>query len=57
MSDKTDIANKQNHEEWSNAVRNRDELDSALEAGLKSGVSSRTIDEIFASGIAKAKNG
>lgn len=57
MSDKTDIANKQNRDEWPNAVRSRDELDSALEAGLKSGVSKRTIDEIFASGIAKAKNG
>jgi len=57
MNDKTDIANKQNHEEWPNAVRNRDELDSALEAGLKSGVSSRTTEEIFEGAIARLKNG
>jgi hypothetical protein len=42
--------------EWPNGVRTRDELESALEAGEKSGVSKRTIDEIFESGIAKAKN-
>lgn len=43
--------------EWPNTVRNRDELDSALEAGLKSGVSDRTIEDIFEDVIANHKNG
>jgi hypothetical protein len=38
-------------------VRTRDELDSALEAGEKSGISDRTIEQIFAEEIAKFKNG
>lgn len=41
--------------EWPNPVRTRDELDSALEAGEKSGVSDRTVDEIFESTIARLK--
>lgn len=43
--------------EWPNTVKTRDELDSALEAGLKSGVSERSIDEIFEQAKAKLKNG
>ena len=42
-------------EEWPNTVRSREELDSALEAGEKSGVSDRTIDEIFEAAIARLK--
>lgn len=33
--------------EWPNTVRNRDELDSALEAGLASGVSDLSWEEII----------
>ncbi|MGH1398833.1 MAG: hypothetical protein ACRBCT_06425 [Alphaproteobacteria bacterium] len=33
--------------EWPNTVRNRDELDSALEAGLASGVSELSWEEII----------
>ena len=43
--------------EWPNTVRTREELDSALEAGEKSGVSDRTIEEIFEAAIARLKNG
>ena len=43
--------------EWPNTVRTREELDAALEAGEKSGVSERSIDEIFEAAIARAKNG
>lgn len=57
MDKKNNTADDTKTREWPNTVRNREELDSALEAGLKSGVSTRTIDEIFESGIAKAKNG
>lgn len=44
-------------DEWPNTVRTREELDSALEAGEKSGASDRDIDEIFESAIARLKNG
>lgn len=43
--------------DWPSTVRTRDELDSALEAGLKSGISERTTEEIFESAIARVKNG
>ena len=39
--------------EWPNTVRTRDELDSALEAGEKSGVSKYTIKEIAERTLAK----
>ncbi|MGJ8531692.1 MAG: hypothetical protein ACSHYC_05875 [Alphaproteobacteria bacterium] len=42
---------------WPNKVGNRDELDAALEAGLDSGVSERTTEEIFEAAIARVKNG
>lgn len=41
--------------EWPNTVRTREELDAALEAGEASGVSERSIDEIFEAAIARAK--
>jgi len=43
--------------EWPNTIRTRDELDSALEAGEKSGVSERTFDEIIESARNSLKNG
>ncbi len=42
--------------EWPSTVRSRDELDSALEAGEKSGVSERSFDEIVKAAITRAKN-
>lgn len=36
------------HKEWPNTVRTREELDAALEAGLNSGVSELSLDEIIA---------
>lgn len=36
-------------EEWPNSFRNRAELDALLEAGLKSGISDKSHEEIFAS--------
>lgn len=44
-------------EEWPNTVRTRDELDAALEAGLKSGVSPYSIEEITERAISRLKNG
>lgn len=44
-------------QDWPNTVRTHEELDSALEAGLKSGRSNRTVHEIFEEQIAKFKNG
>ena len=44
-------------EDWPNTVRTRDELDAALEAGLKSGVSPYTIEEITERAINRLKNG
>lgn len=55
MSKVTEIPVRE--KEWPNPVRNRAELDAALEAGHKSGVSSRTFDEITERAIARAKNG
>ncbi len=43
--------------EWPNSVCTFDELDSALEAGEKSGVSDRTTEEIFEGAISRLKNG
>ncbi|MGB0719347.1 MAG: hypothetical protein ACPGRX_02680 [Bdellovibrionales bacterium] len=36
-------------DDWPNSFSTREELDSMLEAGLKSGVSNRSHEEIFAS--------
>ena len=44
-------------EDWPNTIRSREELDSALEAGLKSGVSSRRIDEVVEDELSKLKDG
>lgn len=44
-------------ETWPNTVRTREELDAALEAGMNSGVSTRTIDEIMEDAIARIENG
>ena len=57
MVNKNDFTKDAKSENWPGNIQTRAELDSALEAGLKSGVSTRTIDEIFESVIAKAKNG
>ena len=57
MSREIDIANAQKHDKWPNSVHTREELDAALDAGLKSGVSERTTKEIFESAIARVKNG
>lgn len=57
MANKNNIIKDTKNDEWPSTIRNREELDSALESGLKSGVSTRTIDEIFESAIAKVKNG
>ena len=43
--------------EWPNTVRTREELDAALEAGLKSGVSPRGFEEITERAISRLKNG
>jgi hypothetical protein len=42
-------------DEWPNTVRTREELDSALEAGEKSGESPYTIKEIADRAIARLK--
>ena len=55
MNNKDNTAEAQIYDDYPNTVSNRNELDSALEAGLKSGVSKRTTEEIFEAGIAKAK--
>lgn len=57
MANKNEIIKDTKSDEWPNTIRTAAELDSALESGLKSGVSTRTIDEIFESVIAKVKNG
>ena len=54
MDDKSKTADLQERE-WPNTVRNRDELDSALEAGLKSGVSPYTVEEVGKRAIARLK--
>ncbi|VAW16030.1 hypothetical protein MNBD_ALPHA12-522 [hydrothermal vent metagenome] len=57
MSKNIDQVDSTETREWPNGIGTREELDSALEAGLKSGVSERSIDEIFESVIARQKNG
>ena len=42
-------------EAWPNSFQTREELDSMLEAGLASGVSSRTGQEIIADVLARTK--
>lgn len=56
MDEKNKNTNLQERE-WPNTVRNRDELDSALEAGLKSGVSELTGRQIVDRALARIKNG
>ena len=55
MSNRDNIAEVNNHDDYPNTVSNREELDLALAAGLKSGISKRTTEEIFEAGIARAK--
>lgn len=43
--------------EWPNTIRSRDELDTALEAGSKSGRSKRSIDDIMEDAIKRAEDG
>lgn len=43
--------------DWPNTIRSRDQLDTALEAGLKSGPSKRSIDDIMEKAIARIENG
>lgn len=57
MKDKNTIEADPREDHWPNTVRTRDELDDALDVGLASGVSTRSLDDIFESGIAKSKNG
>ena len=57
MTDTPEAKQDKTHDNWPNTVRSREELDCALEAGLKSGVSNRTTEEIFESAIARVKNG
>ena len=45
------------HDEWPNTVRTREDLDTALEKGLASGVSPYTIGEITQQTLAKRKHG
>jgi hypothetical protein len=55
MSEKTKTQPKT--PEWPNTIRSRAELDAALEAGLKSGISERSFDQIVEDAIARAKHG
>ncbi len=57
MSKNTIHKDKIEAQEWPNTISSREELDAALEDGLKSGISERTIDEIFESVIARQTNG
>jgi len=57
MDKKDDTVDSTKKREWPNKVGSRGELDSALDAGLKSGVSNRTTEEIFESVIDRLKNG
>ncbi len=43
--------------DWPDTVTSRDELDAALEAGLKSGPSQRSFDEIIEQAKIKLDNG
>lgn len=45
------------HEGWPNSFRTREELDAMIEAGLASGISDRTFEEIVASALARVKRG
>lgn len=55
--DETQTTNPKKLDNWPNRVSNRNDLDSALEAGLNSGVSERTTEEIFEAAITRVKNG
>jgi len=55
--DDTQTTKQKNLDDWPNKVGNRDQLDSALEAGLNSGVSERTTEEIFEAAITRVTNG
>ncbi len=56
MDKKKNTADDTKARDWPNTVRTREELDSALEAGLKSGVSDRTIEEVGEHTIARLKS-
>lgn len=43
--------------QWPNPIRTREELDAALEAGLKSGVADENIEQITQRVIASRKHG
>lgn len=44
-------------EEWPNTVKTRKELDAALEKGVQSGRSTRTVEDIYKAALAEMKNG
>ena len=44
-------------EEWPNTVKTRKELDAALEKGIQSGRSARTVEDIYKAALAEMKNG
>ena len=57
MNKKTNPSNDAKMPEWPNTVRTRDELDSALEAGFKSGVSKLSGKQIVERALARLDNG
>lgn len=57
MDKKTSQVDDTKTRDWPNEIGTREQLDSALESGLNSGVSERSIDEIFEDAIAKHTSG
>ena len=60
MSDKdskSQAAKNLNGNDWPDTIRTREALDLALEAGEKSGISTRNVDEIFEDALTSLKNG
>jgi hypothetical protein len=57
MDKNTDQIDDTQTHEWPNVINTREELDSALEEGLKSGVSPYNIEQITQKVIARLRNG